>query len=56
MVSFFCLHISFNTRYPEMKAVLLEKVALHLKQEVSTKREPAEREGEKVAGTKSRSS
>ena len=39
-----------------MKAVLPDKVALHLKQEVSTKREPAEREGEKVAGTKSRSS
>ena len=39
-----------------MKEVLPDKVTLHLKQEVRTKREPAEREGEKVAGTKSRSS
>jgi hypothetical protein len=48
--------VSVNTRYPGMKAVLPDKVTLYLKQEVSTIREPDEREGEKVAGTKSRSS
>ena len=39
-----------------MNAVLPDKVTLYMKQEVSTKRGPAEREGEKIAGTKSRSS
>ena len=56
MVSVFCLHISVNTRYPKMNAVLPDKVTLYMKQEVSTKRGPAEQVGEKVAGTKSRSS
>ena len=56
MVSVFCLHISVYTRYPKMNAVLPDKVTLYMKQEVSTKRGPAEQVGEKVVGTKSRSS
>ena len=39
-----------------MNAVLPDKVTLYMKQEVSTKRGPAEQVGEKVAGTKSRTS
>ena len=39
-----------------MNAVLPDKVTLYMKQEESTKRGPAEQVGEKVAGTKSRSS
>ena len=56
MVSVFCLHISVNTRYPKMNAVLPDKVTLYMKQEESTKRGPAEQVGEKVAGTKLRTS
>ena len=56
MVSFFCLHISVNTRYPEMKSVVPDKIKFYLKHIVSSKRWPAECEGKKAAGTNSRSS
>ena len=56
MVSVFCLHISVNTRYPKMNTVLPDKVTLYMKQEVSTKRGPAQQVGEKVEGTISRTS
>ena len=39
-----------------MNAVLPDKVTLYMKQEVSTKRGPAQQVGEKVEGTISRTS